>query len=458
MKTGIEMNDENPTPRAVEAEQAVIGALLLDNNSFDRIGDLNADHFYRAEHKLIFSEIYRQISENLPCDVMTVYDKISGTVRDALPYLNAMAQNTPFSANIARYADLVRDKAARRTMIAIGRDMEAMALCSPTSWGELVDKASSSLGGLIQGSQKHEPILAGDDLVRYVEELELRMTDDGRGVSSGFACLDSVLSGLRSGQLIVIAGRPKMGKSGFAMAIAHSVAEMHSVLVLSLEMSNTDMQDRNVSALGRVPLSALINPEKLTDLNWCAITCAVKKIKELKLYIDCQAGLKLIDIRQKAKSHKRKHGLKLLVIDYLQLMMGDASGLNRNSEIEVITRGLKTLAKELDCIVIILSQLNRQVESRPDKRPKPSDLRDSGSIEQDADVVMLVYRDEHYNPDTQNKGVCEIDVALCRQGRPGKAYLKFEGDYVAFSNLHKNWSPQIEGQRTNRRGMSDDDY
>lgn len=449
------MNNEKNTPTAISAEQSIIGALLQNNDAIDGIGSLKVEHFYRHEHRIIYEEILKQISTSSGCDLITVSLALSSKVENCMSYLNEITQNTPHNANITRYTEMVRESAIKRGIIALSREMEEIALNSALRAIDVVDITSSKLEALAQDRAKKEPIRASKDLTRYIEELEARA--DGvmnKSISTGYRDLDARLSGgMRGGDLIILAARPKMGKTTAAMNIALNISRLNAVLFLSLEMPITQLHDRNFACIGNIPLGSLLEPMKMTKENWKSLTDVTERYEKLNLFVDDQGGLNLMEVRIKAKSQKRRFGLKLLVIDYLQLMAGEGS--NRNSEIEGITRGLKALAKELDITIMLLSQLNRKVEERPNKRPHPSDLRDSGAIEQDADAVILMYRDEVYNDDSAEKGVCEFDVALCRQGAPGRAYLAFLGEFSRFENLNHGWRPQERPTAThNKRGIA----
>jgi replicative DNA helicase len=447
-------NDIKPPPHSIEAEHAVLGALLRDNDAVDRIGDLRAEHFYLGDHATIFGELMRQLAAGRSCDVVSLGDALRGKVADGMPYLNSMAQSTPSAANIGRYAAIVRDKAIKRGLIRFGREVADAAANSPAESVALVDQASSALEKLAQARMRAEPALAADELTAHVEEIERRMNGAVKAIPTGFPAVDDKLNGgIRRGELIVLAARPKMGKTAFALNVACNAAVDHAVLVLSMEMPKSQLHDRNLATLGRIPLEHLLKPSMMDDADWAGLTHAMVKIGGMKLHQDDQPGLRLMDVRMKAKLVKRKHGLDLLVVDYLQLMEGD--GDNRNAQIEGITRGLKTLAKELDMGIILLSQLNRKLEERPNKRPIPSDLRDSGSIEQDADAVVFLYRDEVYNPDTPDVGVCEVDVALCRQGKPGRVALAYVGEQVRFDNLERGWMPPKAAPRRGGRGLAE---
>ena len=439
---------------SLPAEQSVIGALLLDNDALDRMGDLREEHFYRGDHRVIFAEILKQITSGKSADVISVGVVVGSRIDDGLQYLNEITQNTPSSTSIGRYAAIVRDKAIKRGLMAIGHEVYDMAATSAEDSSVLVDRASSKLEKLAESKAFKEPTRASDEMYGHIEEMERRR--EGRGVkaiSTGFDDLDKKLSGgLRRGELIVVAARPKMGKTSFALNLATNISQDHSVLFLSMEMPKAQIHDRNLASLGRIPLANILQPNQMIDSEWAGLTSALQKINDLNLYLDDQGGLRLLDVRTKAKQTKRKHGLDVIVVDYLQLMEGD--GDNRNAQIEGITRGLKALAKELDIAIILLSQLNRELEKRPNKRPQPSDLRDSGAIEQDADAVIFLYRDEVYNPDSMDKGICEVDVALCRQGAPGRVALTFIGEQTRFESALR-WTPPVQKQQSTRRSIAD---
>lgn len=435
------MNESRLVAR--EAEQYVLGALLLDNDAIDRI-DLQAGQFAIADHRTIYAKAVSMIARGDVADVITVYEalKAEGSQAADLAYLNALYANTPSTANIGRHASIVRDRAIKRGLVVLAKETADTVESSGLGSAELVDQLSSKLEALAQARVKSDPTKAADDLCQYVELLEQRSEGTGpaKAIPTNFPDLDEKLNGgMRRGEVIVIAARPKMGKTAFALNIACSVAFDYSVLVLSMEMPKSQLHDRNVASLGHVQLQRLLRPELLEPGDWANITAAMAKINALNLFTDDQGGLVLLDVRMKAKQVKRRHGLDVLVIDYLQLMAGE--GANRNAEIEGITRGLKALAKELDIAIILLSQLNRELERRPNKRPQPSDLRDSGSIEQDADVVIFLYRDEVYNPDSQDKGICEVDVALNRQGETGRVALAYFGAQTRFESLQRPWHP-----------------
>ena len=441
-----------PLPHSLEAEQSVIGALLIDNNALDRIGDLRAEHFFLSDHAVIFAEIAGHVSAGRSVDVVSLMVALSDRVQDCGSYLNQMTQSTPSSANIARYAAIVRDKAIKRGLIAFGKDVSEEAN-GPAEATAMLDAASSRLEKLAEARVKQDPVRAGDDMLAYIEEIEQRLDGGVRAIPTGYLDVDRKLSGgIRRGDLIVLAGRPAMGKTALAMNIAVNVAHDYAVLFLSMEMPRSQLHDRNIASLAKIPLPHILEPASMTQQEWEHLTYATQKIRDLNLFIDDQGGLRLLDVRMKAKGVKRKHGLDLLVIDYLQLMEGE--GDNRNAQIESITRGLKSLAKEIGIGVILLSQLNRKVEERTNKRPLPSDLRDSGAIEQDADAIMFPYRDEVYNPNTHDKGICEVIFPKVRQGEPGTVALTYIGQYTRFENCAK-WAPAPpEEKKAVRRGLA----
>ena len=422
---------------AIEAEQAVLGGLLLENDAWDRLGPLEAAHFYRADHQRVFATIRSMLEAGQGADVLTVHDRVAAQESEVgLAYLTELIQGTPSTANIARYAEIVRDRALRRGLAAIG--MEASAAAGEdigTDGRVLVDQMQAKLLDLVETRAGGEPVRVGDDLHGYLEELERRAAGQGApAISTGYPDLDRRLSGgLRGGQLIVVAGRPKMGKTALALNVGlHAAGQDKTVGVLSQEMTRPELLDRNVAVIGHIPLSRLVEGT-LTGDDWGRLTHAIQRLEGLPLYLDDQGGLRLMDVRTKARAIKRKHDLHVLIIDYLQLMEGE--GDNRNAQIEQITRGLKALAKELDIAIVLLSQLNRELERRPNKRPQPADLRDSGAIEQDCDIALFLYRDEVYNPDSPDKGICEVNVGLIRQGEPGVVALSYISSQTRFESL-----------------------
>lgn len=422
----------------IEAEQSVLGGLLTDNEAYDRLGHIESGHFFRADHQAIFEIIRKLLETGAGADVITVHDKLRADFPDYadFPYLNSIANSTPSTANIAKYASIVREKSQRRQLVQSAleaSDRAANDLGSDAA--SLIDALQGQLERLSESRPENEPVRVSDDLVNYVDELTRREEGSGpRAIPTGFADLDKKMNGgIRRGELVIVAARPKMGKSAFAFNVAVHAARDHSVLVCSMEMPRHQIHDRNVAMVGKINMSYLIDPATMPADDWPRVTYAVSQLEQMNLFLDDQGALRLMDVRAKARAIKRKHGLDLLVIDYLQLMTGE--GDNRNSQIEQITRGLKALAMEMKIGVVLLSQLNRGLEARGDKRPMPSDLRDSGAIEQDCDMAIFLYRDEVYNPNTNDKGICEANIGLIRQGEPGVVGLNFIGAQARFEPL-----------------------
>lgn len=444
--------DQRLFPR--EQEQAVIGSLLRDNDAIDRIGDLRAEHFYDWWHREIFATILKMIIAGRPADVITVFEVLQANGKQGadMAYLNDLQQSMPSSAMIGRYAATVRDRAVKRNLIALAHETAGSVPESPEDSDVLVDRMSSKLELLSRSIVKQEPQLARDDLARHIEQIDNLYSGIGPvALSTGLPDLDKKLNGgLRGGNLIVVAARPKMGKTALALNISNNIALAGGVsAVFSMEMTKPELHNRNLASIGKIPLDHLIDPTQLDDQDWPRLTHAITKISDMALYLDDQGGMTLLDIRNKAKQIKRRAGrLDVLVIDYLQLM--SAAGDNRNTQIESITRGLKLLAKELDTPIILLSQLNRKLEERPNKRPMPSDLRDSGSIEQDCDIAIFLYRDEVYHPDSPDKGIAEVNVALNRQGAAGMVPMVYIGEHTLFQPVSHGWRPQ-ETEMTPRR-------
>lgn len=427
---------------AVPSEHAVLGALLIDNECFDRLGDLRAEHFSVGDHRAIYAELERQIAAGKPTDAVTVFERLQAAGLNAadLGYILALAQNAPGAASAARHAAIIRERAIRRSLVSLGDEMAHDAKASAEDAPALIDRATTQLENLAQARVRREPIHVAAGLIEYAKLLGARETEGAKAISTGFRDVDALLSGgFRAGELIVVAARPKMGKTAFALNVACHIARGKQVAVLSMEMPATQLHDRNLATIGRIPLQHLLEPSRMLEDEWARLSTAMQVMEGMGLWLDDEGGLRLLDVRMKAKQVKRKSGLDVLVVDYLQLMEG--TGDNRNAQIEGITRGLKALAKELNITIVLLSQLNRELERRPNKRPQPSDLRDSGAIEQDADVVMFLYRDEVYHPDTADKGICEVEVALNRQGQSGRVALTYIGAQTRFETMAKDWHP-----------------
>jgi replicative DNA helicase len=435
-------------PHSIEAEQSVLGGLLLDNAAWDRIADfVNEDDFYRYDHRIIFQHIVKLINATRPADVITVYESMSSSGKaeevGGLTYLNALAQNTPSAANIRRYAEIVRDRGVLRKLITISDEI-ATAAFNPQGKEvkQMLDEAESKIFAIAeegargaQGFQEIQPLLT--QVVERIDELYNRdQTSEITGVPTGFVDLDRMTSGLQPGDLIIVAGRPSMGKTAFSMNIGENVAIESGlpVAVFSMEMGGTQLAMRMLGSVGRLDQHRL-RTGRLLDEDWPRLTHAIQKMNEAQIYIDETPALNPIELRARARRLSRQCGkLGLIIIDYLQLMSGNSSGENRATEISEISRNLKGLAKELHCPVIALSQLNRSLEQRPNKRPVMSDLRESGAIEQDADVILFIYRDQVYNPDSPDKGTAEIIIGKQRNGPIGAVRLAFLGEYTKFAN------------------------
>ncbi len=432
-------------PQSIEAEQSVLGGLLLDNQSWDRIADiLTADDFYRREHRLIFNAIAALCEEASPADVVTVSEWLerSGELEHAggLAYLGSLANNTPSAANIVAYAAIVRENSVMRELVrAAGEISTAAYTPEGRSANELLDFAEKRIMDISEKGHRRGDFQPLNTLLsKAVDRIDtlFRSKSSITGVPTGYTDLDDMTSGLQPADLIIIAGRPSMGKTSLAMNIAENAAVGNKipVAVFSMEMPGTQLALRMMASLGRINAHR-VRTGKLDDDDWPRLTSAVSLLNEAPIFIDDSPGLTPMELRARARRLKREHGLGMIIIDYLQLMQSsDRSEENRATEISNITRALKGLAKELDVPVIAMSQLNRSVESRTDKRPVMSDLRESGAIEQDADVIFFIYRDEVYNKESPVKGTADIIIGKQRNGPIGEVRLTFLGEYTRFEN------------------------
>ncbi len=432
-------------PHSVEAEQAVIGGLLLDNRAWENIADkLVEEDFYRFDHRLLFSAIRDLESRNEPFDAVTLSQRLEQKSQleqaGGLLYLGRLAKDTPSAANIVAYANIVREKSVLRQLIAVGTDISGSGyIPDGRESKELLDEAEKKVFQIAEqgargegGFQDMKTLLS-----KTVDKIDHLFNSDGgiTGVATGFDKFDEMTTGLQEADLVIVAGRPSMGKTTFAMNIAENaaIADKVPVAVFSMEMPGDSLAMRMISSLGRVDQHH-IRTGSLTDEDWARITSAIHILSEANIFIDDTPALSPNEIRARARRLKRQHGLGLIVIDYLQLMQVHGGSENRATEISEISRSLKAMAKELKVPVIALSQLNRSLEQRPDKRPVMSDLRESGAIEQDADLIVFIYRDEVYNDDSPQKGVAEIIIAKQRNGPIGKSFLTFLGKYTKFEN------------------------
>lgn len=435
-------------PHSIEAEQSVLGGLLLDNTAFDRVIDLvSAEDFYRFDHRLIFQQIAKLVAATKPADVITVFESLSSLGKaeevGGLAYLNALAQNTPSAANIRRYAEIVRDRGILRKLISVsdeiagdafnpqGKEVRQMLDAAESKIFSIAEEGSRGAAGFVE----IKPLLA--HVVERIDELFARdSTNDVTGVPTGMLDLDRMTSGLQEGDLIIVAGRPSMGKTAFSVNIGENVA-MDSglpVAIFSMEMGGTQLAMRMLGSVGRIDQQRL-KTGRLKDEDWPKLTSAIQRMNDAPIFIDETPALSSIELRSRARRLARKCGkLGLIIVDYLQLMSANAPGENRATEISEISRNLKSLAKELNCPVIALSQLNRSLEQRPNRRPVMSDLRESGAIEQDADLILFIYRDEVYNPDSPDKGTAEIIIGKQRNGPIGQVRMTFLGQFTKFDN------------------------
>lgn len=435
-------------PHSVEAEQSLLGGLLIDNTVWERVGDIvNEADFYRDDHRRIFRQIARLIELGKPADVVTVYEALekNGEAEHVggLAYLGEIANSTPSAANVRRYGEIIRERAILRKLVSVGDQIAASALTpSGKDAKTLLDEAEAKVFEIaeagartVSGFVPIQPILG--QVVDRIQELYDRDSPAGiTGVPTGLTDLDEKTSGLQPSDMIVLAARPGMGKTSLALNIAENVAVEAGlpVAVFSMEMPGTQLATRFLSSVGRIDQHK-IRTGKLTDEEWQRLTYALGKLHEAPIFIDETPGLNPTDLRARCRRLHRQCGrLGLIVIDYLQLMTSLKESDNRSAELSEISRSVKSLAKELHVPIIALSQLNRSLEQRPNKRPVASDLRESGAIEQDADIIMFIYRDEIYNPDSPDKGMAELIISKHRNGSTGTVRMTFLGEFTRFEN------------------------
>ncbi|MCM2537965.1 replicative DNA helicase [Burkholderia glumae] len=449
-------------PQSIESEQSVLGALMIDNDAVDRIGELRAEHFYRYEHRVIFEAAMRLIVAGRSADVITVYESLQShgdlDKTGGLAYLNSIVQNTPGSANIGRYAEIVVERAKLRMIMSAADEVSAeVQNRNGRTADELIAYAQSKFEPLSEG-RTDGPKFIGTFLSPVVNQMDQEHQGNAPlATTTGYRELDFKLGGgMRGGDLIVIAARPSMGKTALAQGIAEYVAQAQgTALIFSLEMPGTQLTQRAIARQGSIQLRNVRNGSHMTDADWPKLTNVVGYLSDLPLMIDETPGLSMAEIASRARSVKRKHGLKLIVVDYLQLMTG---GTDERHDLRIASYsgGLKMLAKQLDVPVIALSQLNRQLEQRPNKRPIMADLRDSGAIEQDADTIIFLYRDEVYHEDSPEAGTAEAIIAKQRNGALGTAYLAFIHEQAKFGDLAMGYYPQPRSAPVKSRGFNDD--
>lgn len=439
------LTDIKVPPHSVEAEQAVLGGLMLGSQAWDDIVEkVRPLDFYRPEHRIIFQKISDLIHRNVPIDVLTVSESLRASsqldIAGGEIYLFELAKNTPTIANILAYADIVRDRSIVRQLLGVATDIaESVFKSEGQTSNELLDQAERKIFAIAEQHVVHQgPTNIKQLLAKAIDKVDTLYHSDEpiTGLSTGYQDLDTLTAGLQPADLVIVAGRPSMGKTTFAMNMAEH-AVLHTgkpVLVFSMEMPGESLAMRTISSLGRIDQHRL-RTGKLHEEDWPRIHSAVSLLSDTPLYIDDTPALTPSELRARARRLARDVGqLGLIVIDYLQLMQGTGFRENRTAEISEISRALKTLAKELNVPIIAASQLNRGLEQRADKRPVMSDLRESGAIEQDADVILFIYRDEVYHEDSREKGVAEIIIAKQRNGPIGKVKLTFLGQYTRFEN------------------------
>ena len=444
-------------PHSEDAEQSLLGGIMLEERAWDQIADVvTGKDFYRPDHRLIFAAMEELVERNQPVDAITSGDHLQrqGKLDDAggRAYLARLVGNTPGAANIRRYATIVREHAMLRQLIEVGGDIAANAYDTegrPVE--ELVDLAEQRVFEIAEhGQRSGAGFIAVKDMVQpSIDRLDALSKSEGgiTGVATGFEDLDKLTAGLQAGDLIVIAGRPSMGKTTLALNIAENAAIGHNLAtgVFSMEMPKEQVAMRMIGSIGRVNQSHL-RSGRLTEDDWTRINSAGSMMSHSPIFIDDAPGLTPIEVRARSRRLKREHGLGMVVVDYLQLMQVGGSTENRATEISEISRSLKSLARELNIPVVALSQLNRSVEQRNDKRPVMSDLRESGAIEQDADVIIFIYREEVYDAETPRKGVAEIIIGKQRNGPTGTFLLTFKGEFTRFeSHIPEDYSEGVYG-------------
>lgn len=433
-------------PHSLEAEQSVLGGLMLEETAWDRAAEIVSESdFYRRDHRLIFRAIAILAEENKPRDALTVSETLNrlGELEEAggIAYLGEIVKNTASAANIGAYSEIVRERSVLRQLIRVSYEVSDAAYQPQGSTsGEILDEAERKIFAIAEQQQKGSgpqpirPLLA--QTVHRIEQL-YSSSDPLTGLSSGFTKLDEMTAGLQKGDLVIVAARPSMGKTTFAMNLVENVLLGGApVLVFSMEMPADSLVMRTLSSLGRIDQTR-VRSGKLEEEDWPRLSSTMAMLNEQKLFIDDTGGLSPTEVRARARRVARENGgaLGLIMVDYLQLMRVPGLESNRVNEISEISRSLKGLAKEMNCPVVALSQLNRSLEQRPNKRPVMSDLRESGAIEQDADVIMFIYRDEVYNPESEDKGTAEIIIGKQRNGPIGKVRLAFLGKYLRFEDL-----------------------
>lgn len=440
---------------STEAEQSILGSILHDNNSFDSIHSLSASAFYDGGNAEIYRSITALIADQKPVDIVTLAEALEakGKLKEVggLMYLGDLAQCVGTSANIKRYAEIVQSKATLRNLMAAVNDIQ-QDLNNPGDVALKLERAQSAIMAITETTQTSEPQFVGDILPSRIERYDALMTGDIKTIGTGFADLDRKLGGgIENGWLVIIAARPAMGKSALAVQIAEHIQNKDAAaIIFSCEMPNAQIVDRLVSSMAKIS-SDKLRSGKFNDEDLDRLMVGSQRVKALNILVDDKAYT-INSIAAKARTCKRKHGLSLIVVDYIQLLEG--VGDIREQQVASISRGLKKLAVELDVPVIALSQLNRDLEKRGDRRPMMSDMRESGAIEQDADLILSVYQDEKYNSDSIDKGTAEIGILKARSGSTGKLRLTFVGEYTQFGDFAgEHFSQQVTPIKKYQRGF-----
>jgi len=444
-------------PHSMEAEQSVLGGLMLSASAWDQVADkITEADFYREDHRLIFRAVHDLHEASRPCDAVTVSEWFESNGKadqvDGGNYISQLANNTPSAANVGAYADIVREKSILRNLIDVGATITTSAFTSDGRESKtLLEEAERLVFAIAdKGSRGGSGFVSVQDSLKEamakIEELNA-FEGDITGIPTGYQDFDRLTAGLQPSDLIIVAGRPAMGKTTFAMNIAEHAAIKHgkSVAVFSMEMASLQLVMRMFSSVGQIDQTR-IRTGTLDDMDWPKLTSAMNLLHKSKIFIDDTPALSPAELRARARRLKREHDIDMIVVDYLQLMSVPGNKENRATEIAEISRSLKTIAKELNVPVVALSQLNRALEQRPNKRPLMADLRESGAIEQDADLIVFIYRDEVYNKETSEKGKAEVIIGKHRNGSTGTVHLAFQGPWLRFVNLAPESAYQYDQQ------------